>query len=695
MSNLEDINYSIIDFKNQNSLSSYALKETPLTFIPNVNNFSFIKVLWDFGDDTYSSALTAKKYYDKAGKYVTNLTIYDCFSNAIISYNTKTVVIKDFLPHTFNITFDDPAYDNQIIWKTGKIEGPINLTAFYPLNAEQGDIYYRVYNSDSIYYFQNTVDKFRHLKNNYSMFEKKYNYQKKSFEYIEVDKITIPTSEIYAKIENNTLVFADKSDVNSFYVGLSGKNTVFFKNDTENDIDIEFFFDKRTNEIYNNNLSIVLSATIIENDTIDKFNITTNGMDGEFYPSTVFNIDGEKFNNVEMSFVVKVKDEDYFTVKSVSPLSASSLTIQVLSGEDIIDNAYYTLKDIENFDGSVRKSIIFNSDEKINDVRLTVNGSVSSLNGLVYTLNGESNVFDVYPQNFISMVKVNEDFDATEMFKELRFQEILLDKNVLFDDFIGSIFGNIDSSYDTLGKKIYEKISNFVQNTQDVDRDEITALISQMRMMGITPNNIYDSLLISYPEKIKRIMDLSSITDNKLLGIKNKFNQNFDIRGFSTKEIYGTNLGDRIDTNTYTISAGIPIVALEKFSNEYTLLNTRQPIEETGTDFYKLSGYNSDWGWGLVLPSEFEYKDMEKYYLFFEYVSGYENTVYDNTILDNSSIFYDMLFSEYVIRDENNNPILTQNGEFILIEHELSEFRSFLVNFLFRDTLYQSLGLVK
>jgi len=695
MSNLENIDYFIIDFKNQNSLSSYALKETPLTFIPNVNNFSYIKLLWDFGDNTYSSALTAKKYYDKPGKYVTNLTIYDCFSNSIISVNSRTVVIRDFLPHTFNITFDDPTYNNQIIWKTGKIGGPINFTASYPINSEQGDIYYRVYNSDSIYYFQNTADKFRHLKNNYSMFEKKYNYQTKSFEYIEVDKIAIPTSEVYAKIANNTLVFADKSDVGSFYVGLSGKNTVFFKNDTIDDVNIEFFFDKRTNEIYNNSSSITLSAKIIENDTINKFSITTNGMDGEFYPSTVFNIDSDKFHNVEMSFVVKVKDNEHFTVKSLKPLSASTFTFQVLSGEDLINNTYYTLKNIENFDGSFRKSIIFNSDEKLNNVRITVSGSVSSVNGTVYPLNGESNVFDIYPQNFISMTKINEDFDATEMFKGLRFQEILLDKNVLFDEFIGSVFGDINSSYDTLGKKIYEKISNFVGNTQDVDRNEITALISQMEMMGITPNNIYDSLLISYPEKIKRIMDLSSMTDNKLLGIKNKFNQNFDIRGFSSKEIYGTNLGDRINTDTYTISAGIPIVALEKFSNEYTLLNTRQPTEETGTDSYKLSGYNSNWGWGLVLPSQFEYKDMEKYYLFFKYVDTYDNTVYDNTILDNSSIYYDMLFSEYVVRGENNEPLLTQDGEFILVEHELPEFRSFLINFLFRDNLYQSLGLVK
>jgi len=696
MSNLADLEYNILDFRNQPSLSTYALKETPLTFIPNVgDNYFYLKALWDFGDNTYSSALTAKKYYEKPGKYNTSLTIFDCFSNAILSRTSKTINIANFLPYTFNVEFDDPAYDDQIVWKNGKIEGPITLKGYYPVNTEKGDIYYRVYNSDSGYYFQDTPDKFRHLKNNYSFFEKKYNYAKKSNEYVEIDKISLSETPLYAKISNNQIVFANKNDDGAFYVGLSGENSVYFKNDTIDELQIEFFIDKRTNEIYNNNLSIELSASIIENTDISKFSITTNGMDGEFYPSNVFDIDTEKFKNVEIPFVIKVKDVENFTMKNIRPLSASNLTFTVLSSNEVVPPEYYTIRNINNFDGSIRKSIIFDGTDKLNDIRITVTGSVSSLNNTISSISGTTNTFDIYPQDFITVTKKNEDFDATEMFKSLRFQEFLLDDNVLFDDFIGSIFGNIDSSSDTLGKKIYEKITNFVSNTQDVDRNELTSLISQMEMMGVTPNNIYDSLLFTYPDKIKRIMDIASISDNKLLGFKNKFNQNFDPRGFSTKDIYGKNLGNRIDTNTYTISASVPIVALEKFSNEYTLLNTYQPTEETGTNYYKLSDYNVNWGWNLVLPSDFQYNDFEKYYIFFEYESGFDNTLYDNTILDNSDIFLNMLYLENSIRDENNQPILDENGVAIAEEFVIPEYRAFLINVLFRDTLYQSLSLVK
>jgi hypothetical protein len=61
---------------------------------------------------------------------------------------------------------------------------------------------------------------------------------------------------------------------------------------------------------------------------------------------------------------------------------------------------------------------------------------------------------------------------------------------------------------------------------------------------------------------------------------------------------------------------------LEKFSNVYTLLNTYQPLSST----YPLSSYSQDWGWPLVLPDIVNFSDIEKYYLFFEYVEQYDNT---------------------------------------------------------------------
>jgi hypothetical protein len=197
--------------------------------------------------------------------------------------------------------------------------------------------------------------------------------------------------------------------------------------------------------------------------------------------------------------------------------------------------------------------------------------------------------------------------------------------------------------------------------------------------------------LFTYPEKIKRILDLGSISKNKLIGFNNKFKENFDIKGFSSKEIFGTNLGNEINTDTYIISAGTPIVALEKFSNRYVLLNTEQPVEETVLSAYMLSGYNANWGWPLVLPDIYQYSDLKKYYLFFEYRAGYENTLVDNTIVYDYTL-YDNLSSKHVLRDEDGDPILTETSQPIFEEFNF-DYNSEMMNISLRDTLYQSLSL--
>ena len=693
MSNYQQFDFKIIDYKNEQVLSAYALKETPLKFIPNVNNFTYIRVLWDFGDGTYSTSLTANKYYDKPGKYDTNLTIFDCYSNAIISNTIKTVDIKDYLVNTFKIDFEDASYYDNIIWKNGKISGPLIASATYPSNVTPSTIFYRISGSSSEYYFQDTPDKFRHLRNTYSFFEKIYNQTKKQYEYIEIDKIEIDTVPVYAKISNNSIIQTNSTDVSAFYVGLSGNKQVYFKDDSVNKLQIDLFFDKRNNNIWDNNLKVSLSANIIQNNEVDNFSVTSNGMDGEFYVENSFDIDSRKFSNVDIPFVIKVKDSEHFTVKNFKPLSASNLVYTVLSSNEVISSQYYTISAKDSFSGAIRNTIRFTSPSKINDVKITVSGSVSSVQGSAYSLNGETSVFDVYPQNFLTIEKKNESYDATEMFKDLRFQEFLLDDSMLFDEFIGSIFGTLTSSYDTLGKKIYEKITNFVQNIQDVDRNEIFPLISQMKMLNAS-NNVFEDNSFTYPEKIKRILDLFSISNNKLLGINNKFKENFDLRGYSSKSVYGINLGDQINTNTYVVSAGTPIVALEKFSNKYSLLNTEQPVEYTTNTVYTLSSYNQNWGWPLVLPDTFQFEDIEKYYLFFEYVDTFDNTLYDNTIIKDNTL-YDMLSGENIIRDNDNDPILDENGNYIFSEYVTPSYKDFTMGIVLRDTLYQSLSLVK
>jgi hypothetical protein len=70
-----------------------------------------------------------------------------------------------------------------------------------------------------------------------------------------------------------------------------------------------------------------------------------------------------------------------------------------------------------------------------------------------------------------------------------------------------------------------------------------------------------------------------------------------EIRTFKIK--YGTNLGDEVTFMTYVVSAGTDIVAYEKFSGEYTLLNSYQPLLTAGV---VLRGQDSGVHFLPVLP---------------------------------------------------------------------------------------------
>ena len=73
----------------------------------------------------------------------------------------------------------------------------------------------------------------------------------------------------------------------------------------------------------------------------------------------------------------------------------------------------------------------------------------------------------------------------------------------------------------------------------------------------------------------------------------------------------GKNLGKELNLSD-TLSGGEnfkPIVAYEKFSKKYIMLNT-DPTSSFDFRYlgdnktYQISSYNTNWGWGLVLPTE-------------------------------------------------------------------------------------------
>lgn len=713
------INFSAIDYKGVDSLSSYATNLTPLRFIPDLPNKANSRVIWDFGDDTISKSLSTDKVFTFPGKYIVKLIVYDCHNNAMISSIERTINILDYIPYTFNITkyvyviSEDGTYimseDPEFELLCGKIEGPFIARSYYPSYQPTSSIFYDISGSDSFDFWSIKNDKFYHLDNYNTLYEKIYNYAIKSYQFKEIDKIEFIPDEVYAKISNNTIVTCDKNDSGAVMVGLTASKEFFIKDDSPSDkILIDFKFDK-TNNIFKseiiqdfNNLGVTLSCAVISNSAYS-LSITSNGLDGEGYQVDSFKIDPIKFFNTKIPFVVKIKDNEKFSIKNFNPIELSAINIIVTHvtdvqlttelGEYLLDEVgneiyatgihhplssiYYSISSLnytlsgQNSGGTFRGYITFpyGDTDLLQNVKIHVDGTFINDKLSSFSLEGGSSYFNVYKNNYYDIWKINEDFNPAETLKDLRFQETMLDKTVLFDDFLGGILGDDKSSHDAIGVKIYEKISNFVSNTQDIDNCEQEFIDALAKFIGYNDTN---GEQYKYPESIKRIINLASIDKSKLIGELNKFKENLDIRGRSYKTEYGVNIGDSINPSTYLVSKDSPIVALEKFSNTYTLLNTYQPLSVIGYDNYPLSAYNSTWGWPLVLPDIFDPTDFEKYYLFFTYIDQYDNTPIGGIIDFKNE-------KTNIPKNSSYNDLIGENGIF---------------QNMFLDSLYQSLSLV-
>jgi streptogramin lyase len=262
---------------------------------------------------------------------------------------------------------------------------------------------------------------------------------------------------------------------------------------------------------------------------------------------------------------------------------------------------------------------------------------------------GYSNTFNIYPstEGEYEIRKVNENFDPKRQIMAYRFQDYLLDSPLVFENFIGTTVGTLSSKPNELGKVVYEKISNFIDNIHNIDTCNIKSLQSMYEMLGedfYTFNNTNYNL----PAELGRLMDIFSIKFSKLKGSKDKFDSNFDNKGYNNDSLrennqvvnFGINKGKELDFLTAVLTAGHSIVAYEKFSENYRILNTDilsstlgdiKFIDETNRT-YLLSTYHPNWGWGLALPKEYINDQIPLLYSFYEYVSGYTDVQNEGVI---------------------------------------------------------------
>ena len=645
--NTDYATFNVVDYKNEAVLSSYNLSITPLTFkasIPTqayLSGLSNAKALYDFGDGTVGNGLTSQHVYQIPGLYNVKMVMRDSANNAVLASYSANVQIYDYLENTFTATISSATLN----LSAGEFSEAITIASTSPKQQPLQNIFFSVSGNKDDNFFNLDSNRFNHLKDSYSLYTKSYNNYLSASEFIEIDKVSLSGVSIFAQLSANTIVHT-ASGVDSIFVGMSGNSTVYAKFDTPTDrVDIAFYkdrdntFSRRIDTFglndFNNTSKTILSAVVGANAVPTMMSITSNGLDGEGIEPTSFNICPTQYKGCMIPFVIKPKSALNFTNKNVS--LSTNPTVQLLSGGDVIPSSYYNITSLSATLSTLPTDFWYIGGLTFNDnissaptsVTLNITGTFVDLVS-TFKLNTSSD-FTCYPQDYYEMYKHNEDFDFEQTIKDLRFSEILLDKEIFFTDFIGSIFGSVSSKYDTLGKKLYERIFNFVSNTQDIDVCSISSLNSIATMLN-EEINVYDAGRYIFPESVGRAMSLLSVKFRKLFGYGNQFDQNFDTKGHTSKDYYGTNLGDNISVLTYNITAGTPIVARENFSGVMIKLNTFQPLCATSSSQYKLSAFSTDWGWPMVLPASPTYVELDKFYTFYEFTPGINGTINDGVL---------------------------------------------------------------
>jgi len=701
--------FSVIDYKNEEPLttagviSSYNLLFTPLIFQAKISEttsskglqLNNTKVIFDFGDGTTSSGLSSSHLFKVPGKYNVKMILRDCANNAVLGSYNSDVEIHDYIINTFDVEFEDPTVGaaggghlgkghlSNLNLSAGGFSAPLSVISQTPYYQDFQDIYYSVSGINYDNYFNLENNKFNHLKNYYSLYKKVFLPSLSGNEYVELKKIGLSADNIYVKLSSFgsnagqvKITVCDEADTSAILAGSSGREIVYFKTEEQTTpIYISLYKDNKNiytrgqtkleNKDYLNVLNITLSTYVgsTSGQTLSNIGITSNGLCEEGDELNSFPVSPVQFKGVGIPFVLSPKNTDNYTAKA---LSASYPYFKILSGSNtlthplcIVATHNYTISSISsplttfgtNF--WFRGLLTFNDNLSTAPTTLTLSASndyvfdstITNLTGATY--------LSCFPKDYYALYKTNEDFDFEQTIKDLRFQEILLDKNIFFTDFIGTIFGGVSSRHNLLGKKLYESIWNFVQNNYDIDFCDVNSLVNLSSMLD-EEGLVFDRTILQQPTEIKRLINILSTSYNKFRGAKNKFSENFDSKGHVTKNTYGKNLSSSVpgylsagagDINTisYVVTAGTPIVAYEKFSGTYAKLNTYQPLSSATlrdgtTTQYSLSELGtantsgSAWGWPLTLPTTYDISTVDKFYNFYGYLSGIDGTIMDGII---------------------------------------------------------------
>tara|TARA_R110001599_G_scaffold89141_4_gene236241 strand:- start:349 stop:2577 length:2229 start_codon:yes stop_codon:yes gene_type:complete len=692
--------FYVKNYKGVETYESYALPFTPLTFIPNLDDgiadfVSNKRIVWDFGDGTTTESVTASHNYEKPGRYTVNCYLYDSKGTGYFDTYSAKVNITDFITDKLTISAA-----SELTHNTGQILNPITVeryNSYRTLNSGIPSIvaYSSAGVGDNDYFRAGLADEtYGHLKPSSSFVQ--ILTTNGIAETVQVDTITTTNTPIYIKLSSNEIVYTDVNDVDGFYAGLTGTGDTYFKTDIIGSYNLLLGFEQGSIFDYANTTTYGVSADIGLNDSYSKLTFSSNGIDGEGKNTlSTFDIGKTKFAGSKVSFVVKVKDSDTFSQKNMPLLSTNNSThldLYLTDGTTTYDVEYTSnLQALSTINSGGFFKGYFVSDTTTTLENVYLSGSMLyDGNSMV----GQSNTFTIYPSSFYTVAKVGENIDFEAAFKDIAIQPLFSDAKILMSDFIGSIFGDISATQDSIGKSTYEKIQNFFDNNTTIDESNIEQLDGILQMLDLPELTKY-----SLPPKLNRVMDILSISKSKLFGSRNRDNTHYQSYGYQNNDYYGYNLGDKLEVGSEII-VGEPIVANEKYSGKFVTLNTTFPlsarvtpiievttgfvygtstgqlisaateelsegvpitrerlegceiITEQGVDiltqslsssstYYRLSDYNSTWGWPLLSGGGREITDIYNFYYQKDSVGEIENSIINFTD-PNNTISYNL-----------------------------------------------------
>ncbi len=691
--------FYVRDYTGTETYESYALPFTPLTFAPNLEDgiddfISNKRVVWDFGDgSTTLETVTAQHAYDKPGRYKVTCYLYDEDGTGYFDTFHSKVEIKDFIED--KLIIDSPT---DIVHNTGEIINPITIDRYNSFRVGTPTIVAYASGATDTDFFSNGYDKetYGHLKPSSSFVQI---ISGDVIETLDTNVITTVDKEIYIKLDaNNQIVYTDKNDEDAFYAGLTGTDEVYFRSDFVGNYNLLFGFEQGSIFENTNTTTYGANASINESNTYANLTITSNGIDSEGSDGNViFDIGKTKFAGTKTSFVVKVKDDYNNTQKNMPLLSTTnaSLDLYLTDGTatydiDVVSN-FQELSTLDN-GGFYKGYFTSNTNTTLENVYLSAHTVIADSFRPFHE--GVSNTFTIYPSSFYTVSKQNEQIDFKDTFKEIAIQPLFSDAKVLMSDFLGSIFGDLSATQDSVGKATYEKIQNFFDNNSTIDESNIDQLDALLQLLDLPELNKY-----SLPPKLSRLMDLLSISKSKLFGRRNRDNTHYQSYGYRFNDCYGENLGDALSAGSKII-VGENIVAHEKYSGEFITLNTNLPLSasitptiqtttgyiyvttsgellsaesvelDSGTQiiqeqlpncdiitenglqilidalsshstFYSLSDYSSTWGWPLLSGGGRDIMDIYNFYYQRETIGDISDSIIDWTD-PNTTISYTM-----------------------------------------------------